>query len=73
MVFKTLLGFSHVRLKVFDNGVLKKIFGLKRDEAKGEEKKLYNEELHFTIVLPLTEHHATKAYWGSGGTAPHIL
>jgi hypothetical protein len=24
-------------------------------------------------VLPLTEHHALKAYWGSGGTAPPIL
>jgi hypothetical protein len=27
----------------------------------------------FTPVLPLTEHHAMKAYWGSGGTAPPIL
>jgi hypothetical protein len=24
-------------------------------------------------VLPLTEHHAMKAYWGSVGTAPPIL
>jgi hypothetical protein len=24
-------------------------------------------------VLPLPEHHAMKAYWGSGGTAPPIL
>jgi len=24
-------------------------------------------------VLPLTEHHAMKAYWGSGCTAPPIL
>jgi hypothetical protein len=24
-------------------------------------------------VLPLTEHQAMKAYWGSGGTAPPIL
>jgi hypothetical protein len=24
-------------------------------------------------VLPLTEHHAMKAYWGSGGTALPIL
>jgi len=24
-------------------------------------------------VLPVTEHHAMKAYWGSGGTAPPIL
>jgi hypothetical protein len=24
-------------------------------------------------VLPLTEHHAMEAYWGSGGTDPRIL
>jgi hypothetical protein len=24
-------------------------------------------------VLPLTEHHAMKAYWGSGDVAPTIL
>jgi hypothetical protein len=24
-------------------------------------------------VLPITEHHAMKAYWGSGGTAPPSL
>jgi len=24
-------------------------------------------------VLPLTEHHGMKAYWGSGGAAPPIL
>jgi hypothetical protein len=27
----------------------------------------------FVPVLPLTEHHAMKAYWGSEGTAPPIL
>jgi len=26
-----------------------------------------------TDVLSLTEHHAMKAYWGSGDTAPPIL
>jgi hypothetical protein len=25
------------------------------------------------VSLILTEHHAMKAYWGSGGTAPRIL
>jgi hypothetical protein len=24
-------------------------------------------------VLFLTQHHAKKAYWGSGGITPHIL
>jgi len=29
----------------------------------------------FTCTVPcvLTEHHAMKAYWGSGGIAPHIF
>jgi hypothetical protein len=33
------------RLKVFENRVLRRIFGLKRDEVKGEWRKLHNEEL----------------------------
>jgi hypothetical protein len=31
------------RLRVFDNGVLRKIFGPKRDEVTGEWRKLYND------------------------------
>jgi len=36
------------RLRVFDNrnGVLKGIFGAKRDEVAGEWRKLHNEELN---------------------------
>jgi hypothetical protein len=30
---------------VFENRVLRRIFGPKRDEATGERRKLYNEEL----------------------------
>jgi hypothetical protein len=33
------------RLRVFDNRVLRRIFGPKRDEVTGEWKKLHNEEL----------------------------
>jgi hypothetical protein len=33
-------------LRVFENRVLRRIFGLKRDEVTGEWRKLYNEELH---------------------------
>jgi hypothetical protein len=33
------------RLRVFENRVLRKIFGLKRDEVTGEWRKLHNEEL----------------------------
>jgi hypothetical protein len=33
-------------LKVFENRVLRRIFGPKRNEVTGEWKKLQNEELH---------------------------
>jgi hypothetical protein len=36
------------RLRVFENRVLRRIFGPKRDEVTGEWRKLHNEELrHF--------------------------
>jgi len=35
------------RLRVFENRVLKKIFEPKRDELRGEWKKLHNEELYY--------------------------
>jgi hypothetical protein len=34
------------RLRVFENRVLRRIFGPKRDEVTGERRKLHNEELH---------------------------
>jgi len=34
------------RLRVFENGVLRRIFGPKRDEVPGEWRKLHNEELN---------------------------
>jgi hypothetical protein len=33
------------RLRVFGNRVLRRIFGPKRDEVTGEQRKLYNGEL----------------------------
>jgi len=33
------------RLRVFDNRVLRRVFGPKRDEVPGEWRKLHNEEL----------------------------
>jgi hypothetical protein len=32
------------RLRVFENRVLRKIFGPKRDEVRGEWRKLHNDE-----------------------------
>jgi hypothetical protein len=39
-------GREELRLRVFENRVLRRIFGLKRDEVTGEWRKLHNEELH---------------------------
>jgi hypothetical protein len=38
------------RLRVFENGVLRRIFGPKRDEVTGEWGKLHNEKLNGTRV-----------------------
>jgi hypothetical protein len=34
------------RLRVFQNRVLRKLFGFKKDEVTGEWRKLHNEELN---------------------------
>ena len=40
------------RLRVYENGVLRRIFGPKRDEVTGEWNKLHNEELNDLCCLP---------------------
>jgi hypothetical protein len=40
------------RLGVFENKVLRRIFGPKRDEVTGRWKKLHNEELHDLYSSP---------------------
>jgi hypothetical protein len=37
---------------VFENRVLRRIFGLKKDEVTGEWRKLHNEELHNLYSSP---------------------
>ena len=34
------------RIRVFENGVLRRVFGPTRDEVTGEWRKLHNEELN---------------------------
>jgi hypothetical protein len=34
------------RLRVFENRVLRRLFGSKREEVTGEWRKLHNEEFH---------------------------
>ena len=40
------------RLRVFENRVLRRVFGPKRDEVTGEWRKLHNEELSDWYSLP---------------------
>jgi hypothetical protein len=40
------------RLRVFENRVLRRIFGLQRDEVMGDWRKLHNVALHNLSSLP---------------------
>jgi hypothetical protein len=40
------------RLKVFENRVLRRIFGPKRDEVTGGYRKLHNEKIHNVYSSP---------------------
>jgi hypothetical protein len=40
------------RLRVFENRVLRRIFGSKRDQVTGKWRKLHNEELHGLYSSP---------------------
>jgi hypothetical protein len=54
------------RLKMFENRVLRRIFGPKRDEVTGEWRKLHNEELHDLYSMPsiITIIKARSMRWG---------
>jgi hypothetical protein len=43
-----------IRLRVFENRVLRRIFGPKRDEVTGEWRNLHNEEVHDLYSSPTT-------------------
>ncbi|KAJ4443810.1 hypothetical protein ANN_05591 [Periplaneta americana] len=48
----TLILREEQRVRVFENKVLRKIFGAKRDEVTGEWRKLHNTELHALYSSP---------------------
>jgi len=43
---------SECRLRVFENRVVRRVFGAKRDEVTGEWRKLHKEELRNVYSLP---------------------
>ena len=43
---------EELRLRVFENKVLRNIFGAKKDEITGEWRKLHNAELHALYSSP---------------------
>ncbi|KAJ4452158.1 hypothetical protein ANN_03676 [Periplaneta americana] len=52
LVTPSYLGREEQRLRVFENKVLRKILGAKRDEVTGEWRKLHNAELHALFSSP---------------------
>jgi hypothetical protein len=57
------------KLTVFENRVLKRIFGPKRDEVTGEWRKLHSEELHNLYLSPNI---ITQIKWWTLGWAGHV-
>jgi hypothetical protein len=51
-LFRELYLFIIIQLRVFENRVLRRIFGPKRDGVTGEWRKLHNEELHDLYSSP---------------------
>ncbi|KAJ4441865.1 hypothetical protein ANN_11725 [Periplaneta americana] len=53
------------RLRVFENKVLRKIFGAKRDEVTGEWRNLHNAELHAMYYSPniMTNIKSRRSKW----------
>ena len=44
---------EELRLRVFENTVLRRVFGPKKDEVTGEWRKLHNEELSDLYFYPI--------------------
>jgi hypothetical protein len=52
------------RLRVFENRVLRRVLGPKRDEVIGEWRKLHNEELNDLYSLSNIVRGCTGCWWG---------
>jgi hypothetical protein len=51
------------RLRVFENRVLRRIFGTKRDEVTGEWRKLHNEEFHIFYSPNIRQIKSRRMRW----------
>jgi len=56
-------------LRVFENRVLRRVFGAKRDEVTGEWRKLHNEELNDLYFAPDI---VRGIKWRTMGWAGHV-
>ena len=52
-IFWSLILREELRLRVFENRMLRRIFGRRRDKVTGEWRKLYNEELNYLYSSPV--------------------
>jgi hypothetical protein len=43
---------ENLKLRVFENRVLRRLFGPKRSEVTGEWRELHNEKLHYFYSSP---------------------
>jgi hypothetical protein len=57
---------------VFENRVLRRIFGPKRDEVTGEWRKLHNEELHNLFSSPDIIGKSSQANEVGGACGAHV-
>jgi hypothetical protein len=55
------------RLRVFENRVLRRMFGPKRDEGMGEWRKLHNGELHNLYLSPDIIGRSNQGEWDGQG------
>jgi hypothetical protein len=56
------------RLRVFENKMLRRVFGPKRDKVMGDSRKLYNKVLHTLYSLhQIKEDKMGRAYSINGG------